>query len=90
MRATWIAGTTAPRWPLPCRDWSVAALLASLLCSAMANTMLDTVLGLQVFAISHRPLDLGLLGLAAFAPSALLVFVTGSIADRFDRTRVAA
>src|SRR4051812_36832510 len=56
----------------------------------MANATLDTVLGLQVFAISGRPLDLGLLGLAAFAPTALLVFVTGSIADRFDRRHVAA
>ena len=51
----------------------------------MATATLDTVLGIQVFAISGRPLDLGLLGLAAFAPSALLVLVTGSVADRFDR-----
>ena len=35
-------------------------------------------------------LALGLLGLAEFAPSALLVFVTGPVADRFDRRRVAA
>ena len=56
----------------------------------MANATLDTVLGLQVFAISGRPLDLGILGLAAFAPTALLVFVTGTIADRFNRRRVAA
>ena len=55
----------------------VVALLASLLASAMATATLDTVLGIQVFAISGRPLDLGLLGLAAFAPSALLVLVTG-------------
>jgi MFS family permease len=72
------------------RDLSVAALLAGLLSSAMASTMLDTVLGLQVYAISERPLDLGLLGLVSFAPSALLVFVTGPVADRFDRARVAA
>ena len=52
--------------------------------------MLDTVLGIQVFAISGRPLDLGILGLAEFAPAALLVLVTGSVADRFDRRRVAS
>ena len=68
----------------------VVALLASLLASAMATATLDTVLGIQVFAISGRPLDLGLLGLAAFAPSALLVLVTGSVADRFDRRWVVA
>jgi MFS family permease len=56
----------------------------------MATATLDTVLGIQVFAISGRPLDLGLLGLFAFAPGALLVLVTGSVADRFDRRRVVA
>jgi MFS family permease len=69
---------------------SVVALLASFLSSAMASAALDTVLGIQVFAISGRPLDLGLLGLASFAPAALLVLVTGSVADRFERRRVAA
>jgi MFS family permease len=72
------------------RDWSVGALLAALLGSAMANATLDTVLGLEVYSISGRPLDLGLLGLASFAPAALLVLVTGSVADRFDRRHVAA
>src|SRR3954469_7516905 len=69
---------------------SVVPLLASLFCSAMANVALDTVLGIEVFAISGRPLDLGLLGLAAFAPAAFLVLVTGSVAAHFDRRRVAA
>jgi MFS family permease len=69
---------------------SVVALLAGFLTSAMATAALDTVLGIQVFAISERPLDLGLLGLASFAPAALLVLVTGSVADRFERRRVAA
>ena len=69
---------------------SVVALLASFLTSAMATAALDTVLGIQVFAISERPLDLGLLGLVSFAPAALLVLVTGSVADRFERRRVAA
>src|SRR5947209_2025695 len=72
------------------RDWSVVALLFSLTCSAAAVLLQDTVLGKQVFDISGRELDLGLLGLAEFAPALLLVLVTGSIADRFDRRRVAA
>jgi MFS family permease len=71
-------------------DRSVPALLSSLLTSSMATATLDTVLGIQVFAISGRPLDLGLLGLFAFAPGALLVLVTGAVADRFDRRRVVA
>ena len=47
-------------------------------------------LGKQVFDISHRELDLGWLGLAEFAPAALLVLVTGTVADRVDRRFVAA
>ncbi len=49
-----------------------------------------TALGKQIYDLTHREFDLGLLGLAEFAPSALLVLVTGSIADRFDRARVSA
>lgn len=48
------------------------------------------MLGKQVYDLTGRELDLGLLGLAEFAPAALLVLVTGSVADRFDRRRVAA
>src|SRR5262249_21650027 len=35
-------------------------------------------------------LYLGLIGLTVFAPNFLLVLLTGSIADRFDRRRIAA
>ncbi|MPY95725.1 MAG: MFS transporter [Acidimicrobiia bacterium] len=49
-----------------------------------------TALGKQVYDLTGRELDLGLLGLAEFAPAALLVLVTGSVADRFDRRRVMA
>lgn len=44
-----------------------------------------TALGKQVYDITGRELDIGLLGLAEFLPAALLVLVTGSVADRFDR-----
>ncbi|MEO8693346.1 MAG: MFS transporter [Acidimicrobiales bacterium] len=47
------------------------------------------VLGKQIFDISGHELDLGLLGLAEFLPAAILVLVTGAVADRFDRRRVA-
>lgn len=49
-----------------------------------------TALGIRVFAINRRELDLGLLGLAEFLPVALLVLLTGAVADRFDRRRVAS
>ncbi len=55
--------------------------------SSLAQT---TVLGLLVYELTGSELDLGFLGLAEFAPAALLVVVAGSVVDRFDRRRVAA
>src|SRR5215471_7829682 len=51
--------------------------------------VLTVVLGKQVFDLTGSELALGLLGLAEFLPSALLVFVTGTVADRHDRRRIA-
>jgi len=76
--------------PAASPDRSVVALLTSLTASATGLLLLDTVLGKQVYDISGREIDLGILGLAAFAPALLLVLVTGPVADRFDRRRVAA
>lgn len=56
----------------------------------MAMMLQATTLGKHVFDISGREIDIGWLGLAEFAPIALLVFVSGVIADRFDRRKVAA
>lgn len=46
-------------------------------------------LGLQAYDITGRTADLGWIGLCEFLPAALLVLVTGSVADRFDRKKVA-
>jgi MFS family permease len=69
---------------------SVVALLTSVVGSSTAMAALTVVLGKQVFDMTGSELNLGLLGLAEFAPSALLVFVSGPLADRFDRRRIAA
>jgi MFS family permease len=45
--------------------------------------------GWQVYALTNSALNLGLIGLTQFVPMALLVFVAGHAADRFDRRRVA-
>jgi MFS family permease len=42
----------------------------------------------QVYALTHRPLDLGLVGLAQFLPGILLFLVAGQTADRFPRQRI--
>ena len=74
----------------PRQTRSIAGLLSSVLCSAVAVALLTTVLGKQVFDMTGSSLALGFLGLAEFAPAALLVFVTGTLADRFDRRRLAS
>jgi MFS family permease len=69
---------------------SIWGLLASVVFTATASSAGIVALGKQVFDLTGRELDLGWLGLAEFAPAAVLVFVTGPVADRFDRRRVVA
>ncbi len=68
----------------------VAALLFSRSGSAMAYQMQSVAVGWQIYALTHRALSLGLVGLAQFLPMVLLIFVAGHAADRFDRRRIAA
>ncbi|MGA2807216.1 MAG: MFS transporter [Terracidiphilus sp.] len=42
----------------------------------------------QVYSMTHRPLDLGLTGLALFLPAVLFLLPAGHAADRFDRRQV--
>ena len=58
--------------------------------TTMASIAQLTALGVQVFAITGRELDLGLLGLAEFAPALLLAIPAGALADRFDRRLIMA
>ena len=44
--------------------------------------------GWQVYELTGSALDLGLVGLVQFIPAAMLLFVAGHTADRFDRRRV--
>ena len=69
---------------------SIGALYATMVFSSAGNTMLTLVLGLHVYQITHRELDLGLLGLMAWTPIFVLVLAAGSVADRFDRRLVIA
>ena len=50
--------------------------------------MQSVAVGWQVYEITRRPLDLGLIGLAQFLPGMLLFLVSGHVADRFDRRKV--
>ncbi|PWV62464.1 MFS transporter [Plasticicumulans acidivorans] len=57
--------------------------------TAMAYQMCGVAVGWQVYARTGSALALGLIGLVQFLPALLLVLVTGQVADRFDRRRVA-
>ncbi|MBM4356983.1 MAG: MFS transporter [Deltaproteobacteria bacterium] len=50
--------------------------------------MQGVAVGWQVYELTHRPLDLGYVGLAQFLPSLLLALVAGDVADRFERRRL--
>ena len=68
----------------------LAQLLLSRCGSAAGYQMQAVAIGWQIYALTHRPLSLGLVGLAQFLPMVLLLFVAGAAADRFDRRRIAA
>jgi MFS family permease len=50
--------------------------------------MQSVAVGWQVYEITKRPLDLGLVGLAQFLPGILLFLVAGHAADRIPRKRI--
>lgn len=70
------------------RQRSVWTVFTTLITSSIGWVALATGLAIHVFAVTDRKRDLGLLGLAEFVPAVVLVFFSGSIADRFDRRRV--
>jgi MFS family permease len=45
-------------------------------------------IGWQVYDLTGRAFDLGMVGLVQFLPTALLVFVAGHTADRYERKKV--
>src|SRR5471030_2874222 len=53
-----------------------------------ALEMQAVAVGWQVYEITKRPLDLGLVGLAQFLPGILLFLVSGHVADRYNRRKV--
>jgi MFS family permease len=54
----------------------------------VATEMQAVAVGWQVYEITKRPLDLGLVGLAQFLPGVLLFLLSGHAADRFNRRKL--
>jgi hypothetical protein len=56
--------------------------------TALAHQMITVGVGWQMYALTGSALDLGLVGLAQFVPSVLLLLIAGHVADLHDRSRV--
>lgn len=52
--------------------------------------MLSAALGWQIYAITHDPFAIGMIGLCQFVPSILLALFSGEVADQFDRKHILA
>jgi hypothetical protein len=62
-----------------------ALYLGSRAFASIATQMIIMAVGWQVYHITGRVLDLGLIGLSQFLPFLALVLVSGHVADQFDR-----
>ncbi|MBV9457671.1 MAG: MFS transporter [Bradyrhizobium sp.] len=70
------------------RQPSLIFFLLSRSLSRFSTQIGAVAIGWQIYAITGRAFDLGMVGLLQFLPTALLVFVAGQAADRFERKRV--
>jgi MFS family permease len=58
--------------------------------SSFGFQMMSVAVGWQIYALTGRAFDLGLIGLVQFVPSVLLALPAGHVADQFDRRRIVA
>src|ERR1700759_3960118 len=56
--------------------------------TTIASEMQSVAVGWQIYETTHRPLDLGLAGLAQFLPGICLFLFAGHAADRFPRQKI--
>ena len=70
------------------RQPSIICFLLSRSLSRFSSQIGAVAIGWQVYDMTGRAFDLGMVGLVQFLPTALLVFVAGHAADRFERKRV--
>jgi MFS family permease len=77
------------RLPPALQQRDFALLWSAILSNRFAENMIAVAVGWQVYAIRRNPLDLGLVGLAEFAPLPLLALPAGQLADRLPRRLIA-
>ena len=81
-------GTTADPYA-PLRFTAFRWLIVSLLPSTLAQQVQAVVVGWQIYALTHDPLALGLIGLSEALPFIGIALFAGHVADRVDRRQIA-
>jgi MFS family permease len=81
--------TSAPQSPWAVlQHQSFVLYLCARVLATLGVQMQSVAIGWQVYAITGQLVDLGLIGLAQFAPFVVLVLPAGQVADRYDRRRI--
>src|SRR6266481_5049990 len=70
------------------KDRSFVLFLLSRSLSRFSCQIGAVAIGWQIYDLTGSAFDLGMVGLVQFLPTALLVFVAGHAADRYERKRV--
>jgi MFS family permease len=70
------------------RQPSFLFFLLSRSLTRFASQIGAVAIGWQIYELTGSAFELGMVGLVQFLPTALLVFVAGHVADRFERKRV--
>src|ERR1700716_832064 len=72
--------------PLKRRSFLLFLLTRSF--SRFSSQVAAVAIGWQIYDLTGSAFDLGMVGLVQFLPTALLLFVAGNAADRYERKRV--
>src|SRR3954452_11909499 len=73
----------------PLRFGAFRWFIVSLLPATLAQQIQAVVVGWQIYALTHDPLALGLIGLSEALPFIGIALFAGHVADRVDRRRIA-
>jgi len=72
------------------RNWNFLLFVAGRSANTLAVHGLTVAIGWHVYKLTSDPLDLGLVGLAQFAPAFVFFLAAGMAADRFERRSILA
>src|SRR3954447_14817357 len=75
-------------WGLLKRRRDLRLMMGGYSVSLVGGEFTQVALAVQVFALTHSSLKVGLLGAAEFVPLVALALVGGALADAFDRGKL--